>query len=272
MYRTIVVPVDCADERTPAVAHGQAVARDAGATLELLTVRPSYMTEAETSRHLAEVADRHGVEAKLTVEEPSEVVDFLVDTASDPGVLLCLQTHARRPLTELVLGSISEEVVRRCRRPVLLIGPRCAPPPDRYRSMVVALDGSTFAEQILPVVVDWSRQLGVIPWLLEVLPANVPLETGSNDVFETVYLHRVADRLAVQGVRAEWDTLHHRNPASAITEYVDGYEHSLVALTTHGHSGLGRVAMGGVALKVAHRATVPVLVLGPDEASPPGAD
>jgi hypothetical protein len=62
--------------------------------------------------------------------------------AADPEALLCLASHARRPVTSLVLGSVSEKVVRASRHAVLVIGPHCSAPPDRYDSMIVALDGS----------------------------------------------------------------------------------------------------------------------------------
>ena len=263
MFRTIVVPLDHSDEAEVAVPHGAALARQAGARLDLLMVRPSYVDAVTMHDRLNEIADRYGVDAELTVAEPGDVTATLVDAASEPDTLLCLATHARGPVAELVMGSVSEQVVRTSRHPVLLVGPRCGPPPERYSSMVVGLDGSRLAARILPTVERWASGLDVTPWLFQMLPGPVPLEVGAGDVVESGYVHGIADRLGERGVKAGWDVVHRRDPATAITRYAEDRQASLIALTTHGHSGLGRVTFGGVALEVAHNAPCPLLVLRP---------
>lgn len=211
---------------------------------------------------LHEIADRHHVDAQLVVRGPDDVANVLVETAAEPRTLLCLRTHARGPVAEVVMGSVSEQIVRTSQQPVLMVGPRCGPPPERFASLVVSLDGSELAEQILPTAGSWSTHLGLAPWLLQVLSPQVPLEIG-DDVLEAGYVNKVAARLAEQGVKAEWDIVHDRHVAAAIVRFAQAHEPALLALTTHGHTGLGRLALGGVAFQVAHRATCPVLVLRP---------
>lgn len=264
MFRTIVVPLDHSDEAEAAVPHAAALARQSGARLQLMMVRPSYVDAMTIHDRLREIADRHRIDAELVVAGPDDVAATLADVAAEPDTLLCLRTHARGPVAEMVMGSVSEQVVRTSHRPVLMVGPRCEPPPERYTSMVVGLDGSELAEQILPTARAWSTELDVTPWLFQVLSPRVPLEIGDqDDVMETGYVHGIAARLADQGVKAEWDIAHGRDAAAAIVRFVEQHEPALIALTTHGHSGLGRVALGGVAFRVAHRAHCPVLVLRP---------
>lgn len=271
MYRSVVVPLDRTSEAEAGIPYGAAVARQAAAELELLTVTTPYMDVTEARDHLAAAAERHDVEAKLTVTrlkvtDSADVAGSILDMADNADTLICLRTHARRTLTEMALGSVSEQVVRASHHAVLLVGPRCGSAPEQFESMVVGLDGSELAEQILPVVVDWSSQLAVTPWLFQVLPARMPLEVGGQDVYESNYVHRIADRLARDSVKAEWDTAHDRHPAAAIVRFAEVRQPALVALTSHGRSGFGRLALGSVALEVAHRATVPVLVLKPKDA------
>jgi nucleotide-binding universal stress UspA family protein len=265
MYRTVVVPLDRTTEADAAVGYGATLARQAGAALELLTVPSTYMDSTDVENHLADAAARHDVEAKLSVTETGDVTETILATADAADTLLCMRTHARGTLTEMALGSVSEAVVRGCHQPVLLVGPHCGPAPERFASMVVGLDGSKLAEQILPVAVDWSTQLGVTPWLFQVLAAHMPLEAGGEDYQDTGYVHRMADRLKRDNVSAEWDAAHDRHPAAAIARFAEGVQPAVVALTTHGRTGLSRLALGSVALEVAHRATAPVLVLRPDE-------
>jgi nucleotide-binding universal stress UspA family protein len=262
MFRTIVVPLDHTDRAQAAVPHAAALARQSGARLRLVTIRPSYTDVATVNDHLTEVATRHGVDAELVVDGPSDVAAALIEMTADPDVLLCLATHARRPVTEMVLGSISEQVVRASHRPVLMVGPQCAPPPERYESIVVALDGSALAECILPTVVDWSTHLDLTPWLFQVLSPHV-LDDVEDDIVESSYLQRLAADLVDQGAKAEWDTVHDRSAASGIVRFADEQAPGLVAVTTHGLSGLGRMALAGVALRVALHAQTPVLVFRP---------
>jgi nucleotide-binding universal stress UspA family protein len=265
MFRTIVVALDHRDEAEAAVLHGAVLARQTGTRLQLMTVRPSYVDLVTIHGRLAEIADRLGVDAEILVTGPGDVAVELAEVAGRPDTLLCLRTHARRPVAELVMGSVSEEVVRTSRHPVLMIGPRCAPPPERFASMVVALDGSAMAEQILPTVASWATHAGLTPWLFQALPPHVPLEVGGDENLDANYVHNIAARLADQDVKAEWDTAHDRHPAAAIVRSADEHEPALIALTTHGHSGLGRVALGSVAFDVAHRATCPILILRPGD-------
>jgi nucleotide-binding universal stress UspA family protein len=266
MFRTIVVPLDHNDEAEAAVPQGAALARQAGAQLQLLTVSPAYVEEVTVHGRLREIAERQNVDAQLVVLGPDDVAETLSEIASQPQTLLCLRTHARGPVAEMVMGSVSEQVVRMSHQPVLMIGPRCEPPPERYESLVVGLDGSELAEQILPTVGAWATDLGLTPWLFQVLSPRVPLEIG-DDVQETGYVHKVANRLADQGVKAEWEIVHDHDAAAAIVRFARAEQPALIGLTTHGRSGLGRVALGGVAFQVAHHATCPVLVLRPS-ASP----
>jgi nucleotide-binding universal stress UspA family protein len=266
MFRTIVVPLDHTGRAETAVPHAIALARQSGATLRLVTVRPPYADTAAVSTHLADVAERHGIRADLVVDAPGNVAAVVTEMAADPGTLLCLATHARRPVTQLVLGSVSEKVVRASRQPVLLIGPHCAPPPDRYDSMVVALDGSPLAERILPTVANWSTHLDMVPRLFQVLPPHVIDDIDADrdpDVIETGYLQALAADLRDRGAKAEWDNVHDRAVASAIVGFADEQARPLIAITTHGRSGLARVALGSVALRVALHTHSPVLVLRP---------
>ena len=265
MFRTIVVPLDHSDEAEAAVPHGAALARQAGAHLSLLMVRPSYVDGVTIHDRLNEIADRHHVDADLIVVGPDDVAAVLAEAASAPDTLLCLGSHARGPVAEMVMGSVSEDVVRLAHHPVLLVGPHCGPPPERYSSMLVGLDGSELAERILPTVGQWAPALDLTPCLFQVLPGHVPLEVGEGDVVESGYVHTIANQLGERGIKAEWDVVHHRDPAEVITRFARDDRSSLIALTTHGRSGLRRVALGSVALRVAHHAPCPVLVLRPQE-------
>ena len=267
MFDTVVIPLAWGDVADTVVAHGAAVASQAGAAIELLTVRSPYDSDAGARRRLTAVARAHEIDAIVRTVQAEDPAAVLASVGSEPGKLLCLRSHARRPLAELALGSVSARVVRTCRRPVLLVGPHCQPAPPTYESLITALDGSDLAGSILPVVTDWCRHLDLTPWLFEVLSARVPFELGAGDVQEAVYVHRVAYQLGLEGFKVGWDTAHDRHVAAAISRFADSRRPAILALSTHGRSGLGHLALGSVAMAVTHQATCPVLVHRPEPAT-----
>jgi nucleotide-binding universal stress UspA family protein len=263
MQPTVVVPIDTIAGSDAAIPMAAAIARQSGAAVVLLTVVAPEADTFEPLDRLADLAKWHGVDARCRIVCADDVGDAVSVECGGPNTMICMETRARGAIGEMVLGSVSERVVREARGPVLLVGPHCAPPPDRFETMVVGLDGSPLAESILPLVADWSAHLDVVPWLFQVLPASVPLEVGDDDVLDSCYVQSVAGRLTRPGHPVEWDVCRDRHPAAVIARYAADRLGALIALTTHGRTGISRMALGSVALDVARRATVPVLVTRP---------
>lgn len=284
MYHTIVVPFDRSAGSDVAVAHATTIAQQVGAELELLAVEsvPGTPEDAATgltgapdqdigapSGHqidydpglpLLEAAQRHGTDIRIRLVS-GDLAATIGAAAEAPDSLVTLPTEAPTPVGEVTLGSVSEQVVRSSPHPVVLIGPRCDPAPERYESIVACLDGSGPAEQILPTAVTWTSQLDLTLWLFQVLPAGSRVEGRTQDYFDSAYVHRMAEILRRDSrVEAEWDTAHDRRPAVAIARFATGLPASVVAMTTRGRSGYGRLVFGSVSLAVARHATVPVLI------------
>ena len=76
------------------------------------------------------------------------------------------------------------------------------------------------------------------------------------------YLEKVASRLAQEGVDARTE-VKTGNPAALLSEEGAKQPGTLIALTTHGRSGVGRWLMGSVADKVVRSGAAPVLLLRP---------
>jgi nucleotide-binding universal stress UspA family protein len=270
MQATVIVPIDTRAGSDAAVPVAGAIARQAGANVVLLSVVDPEADTFGPLDHLADLSEWHGIDAHCRLEPADDVADAIVSECGGRNTLICMESRARGALGEMVLGSVSERVVRESRGPVLLVGPHCAPPPKRFETMIVGLDGSALAESILPLVADWSTHFDVVPWLFQVLPAAVLLGNGDDDLPECAYVQKVAHELARPGHPVEWDVCRDRNPGAAIARYAADRPGSLIALTTHGRSGIRRMALGSVALDVARRATVPVLVAHPNAHRPAG--
>jgi nucleotide-binding universal stress UspA family protein len=154
------------------------------------------------------------------------------------------------------------------------------------KTIVVPLDGSAVAEQILPYVRLLAPLLSARVRLLRVVSneevAHVVAHDGAlahelGDWSPPAQLdaprvtdllrQRAADYLGARAVElreAGMDVdvvVRHGAPAEQIVELVEHDRESLIALATHGYSGLRRWALGSVADKVLHAATTPVFLV-----------
>jgi nucleotide-binding universal stress UspA family protein len=261
MISTVLVPLDGSARAEAALLPAAELAERLAIKVDLVLVAEPGADTAPLRDYLEDVAHRPelpvGGRDVVVGEEP--VTAILGAAALTADSLVCMATHGHGGIGRLLLGSVSEEVIRRSQRPVLLVGPRCASAASGR--IMACFDGSPLAERMLPVAAEWSKALGAQLWLVQATEPGVVMR---GDVVDTAYLQRLARRAEVEhDVVAEWDVLHGADPAGAIVRHVAETPDTLVALTTHGRTGLQRVALGSVAMRVAHDATVPLLVLRP---------
>ena len=122
--------------------------------------------------------------AAVTVD--AYVADAILDEADVDGAVVCIASHGRGGLGAALLGSITEEVLRKSPRPVLVVGPRFEPRPWRQDGMVVAcVDGSPYSEQALPVAAEWSATFGSQLWLVHVAAPTWVRRTSSPAAMST---------------------------------------------------------------------------------------
>ena len=145
-----------------------------------------------------------------------------------------------------------------------------------YKRAVVPLDGSAVAETILPFVLAIAGPLDLEVVLLRVVQPLPPvviegsrhvvadaMETRSVDAEE--YLAALAVELRHKGVRVE-RLVRSGAPTDEILAGARETGADLIAMTTHGRSGLGRLLFGSVAEDVLRQSDIPVLLMRCTEA------
>jgi nucleotide-binding universal stress UspA family protein len=266
MFDRVIVPLDGSSIAESALGPAADVVRETGAALVPMMVVHDQMFE-DHARYLKERTADLDVELRppyiLVADDPGACIS---NAGEAPRSLVVMTTHGRTGWRRTVLGSVAEKVVRTATAPVLLVGPNCADPPRlRGGKAVVPVDGSPRSEAIVPVAAEWCRALDMEAWSLEVVipdaGAEGPLAEG--DVTEGNYPREVAQTFETAGIRSGWDVVHAPTAGEAIVDYAAALPASLLALATHGRSGLDRVAMGSVTSAVVHDATCPVLVQRP---------
>jgi nucleotide-binding universal stress UspA family protein len=257
----VVVPVDFTTESDRALLVAPVLARWSGARVELVTVTEQF-DRADAEARLTEVAELIGNGTKASVldsDGPAEEV-LLTELRRDAKALWCVGSHVRSKWTELLIESVSEDLVREAHVPVVLVGPNVSEPPSG-RIVAVALDGTGPSEAILPVAADLGAALGMTIRLLQV--ADLGADDLPTDAADTGYLARVAEQIpSVETALVDYDVLHGDHPARDLADYVTvHHDVGMIALATRGLSGRARLLHGSTALDLAHRARVPVLIL-----------
>ena len=132
----ILVPVDFSESSEAALQWATVLARDTGATLEIVHVETVPLTTGggEYIYSIPEPPTQELLERlnKIVPTDPSVPVvhrllagdpaEAILRTAKSEGVdMIVMGTHGRRGISRLLMGSVAEAIVRRAECPVLIL-------------------------------------------------------------------------------------------------------------------------------------------------------
>ena len=229
-----------------------------------------------------------GYAVSATTQHGSAPDVISAQAGSDPSALVVMSTHGRGGISRWVMGSVTDKALHTMPNPMLIVranvmGP--ASPGTSLQSVIAPLDGSARSELSLPHAISMAAALSASIRLLRITPPTeyyrqqlsivtpemgaipdaeplAPDDLAAEDAKEVAaYLEDVRNRMATDhahGVIAEHAT--HDNIAQTIIERAAA-QPSLVAMSTHGRSGLGRLTLGSVTDRVIRHSNAPVLVI-----------
>ena len=172
-----------------------------------------------------------------------------------PGRTVCMTSHGRGRLRWAFLGSVAEQVVIETHDPVVLLGRECATErPNGLQRMLICVDGSTTSPSVLPIAVEWARELDLDVHLATVIH---PLDTVSSEEV----LKSIADGIEADGLFVQYSVVRSSYPAGALADLAQSLDIGLVAMNSHARTGFARFALGSVTMGVVGMAPCPVLVV-----------
>lgn len=133
-----------------------------------------------------------------------------------------------------------------------------------YERILVPLDGSKFAEQVFPPVVELARVFNCEVVLVEVCE---PEESEYGQACR-LYINNEAEQLkkSLQGSAANVrTTVLEGKAAEQILSYAEKSDISLIIISSHGRSGIAPWSLGSTASKVLHRVGVPLIIVRAQE-------
>lgn len=145
-----------------------------------------------------------------------------------------------------------------------------------YKRAIVPLDGSMVAEGIIPFILQIAGPLDLEVVLLRVVVPIPPAVIEGSTHFEVEdvekrrleaeeYLVPIAADLRAKGIRVS-TRVRRGEPTREILAAAHEVEADLIAMTTHGRSGFGRLLFGSIAEAVLRQAEVPVFLMRQTEA------
>lgn len=148
-----------------------------------------------------------------------------------------------------------------------------------FQRIIVPLDGSSRAEQALPVAACLARANGGTLVLLQVvntanefvayatlepIPTQITINAAVTEAKN--YLKQVAATSDLSDIQTETAVVLGQ-AAATILATADSYNSDLIVMCSHGYTGMRRWALGSVVANVVHHATMPILLLRDGEAA-----
>jgi nucleotide-binding universal stress UspA family protein len=266
VFNRIIVPVDGSDAAWRAVVVGSRLATQSDATLELFhaTDDPAAARAVERALHRRLVAEAIGPGSPSVVTEPqfhgaaATIADHF---ERSEGGLVVMSSHGHGRSAG-ILGNVATDVLRAAFGPIVVVGPNAKiDRPDFRGSILFAVDGSALSETALGVAGAWSIGLNAVPWVTTVIATGA---TGRHDTVESGYTHQIANQLErLTHRRVEFEVLHGGDPSLALADFAQEIDASLIVASTHGRTGVARLAFGSVTADIVRRAPCPVVLLRP---------
>jgi nucleotide-binding universal stress UspA family protein len=296
--RRMLCPVDFSECSKHALHHAAAIARWYESTITLLYVHPIVpmaaaapgapafppfvVTAAEREKLLASMKSlgEHetlaGIPLEVEVAEGSAALEIL-DRASAPDIdLIVMGTHGRSGFERLIIGSVTERVLRKASCPVLSVPPRVQDAeslPPLFKRILCAIDFSDCSMRALHFAAALAQEAGGHLTVINVveLPADAHerLPHLSPGVREYVAAleedHRERLQSAVpEAVRAccEVETMMvPGKPYREILRVAADQQSDLIVIGIHGGGAADRLFFGSTTQHVVRQATCPVLTL-----------
>ncbi len=278
MFKNILVPLNGSGEGKRVIPFVRDLAPRFGSEVHVLGVgignkqrRVNRMLE----QYIDEVAgnlDNDDIKAKSVILY-GRPADKILSYAEENNInLIIMATRGRGGITRWWLGSVAERVISEAHIPILLIRSRRiskmeAEEKSALLNIITPLDGSNIGETALPQVEVLATATGASINLLQVIasPADVEAKFNSNAKKQTTdlhasgeeYLKNIAEGLNKKGITTKYEVIN-GDPANVIVDLAGQRKDSIIAMSTHGRSGIARWVLGSVADKVLRASDTPI--------------
>ena len=302
MYTGILVPLDGSKTAEKVLPFARFLARRLKLPVELLEVidvaeigrrilpaKAKFVDtaletiERNSAKYLNKIAGTfaEGVVINCTVVKGTPAEAIVDKAAADKASLINMATHGHSGIDRWLLGSVAEKVLRSTINPLLLIRATEEAKTEgeaTLKSAIVPLDGSELAESVLPTVAELAKPLQLevvlfraytIPYSALAVDPESSFLVSDEELISAMrdevvaYLDKKAQAIKKLGVDRVSTIAEYGLAADEIIALARKTPDVLIAMCSHGRSGVKRWVLGSVTETVARHSGDPVLVTRP---------
>ncbi|MDI7260134.1 MAG: universal stress protein [Thermodesulfobacteriota bacterium] len=292
MYERILVPLDGSSEAEIALPYAEEIAAKIGAEIILASVTEHAAVETDhlyrsylegiaeqVQRQLKDwgAKEEAKVKSEVLLGRPASEILRYVDESNIS--LITMSSRGRSSRGPWLLGNIANKVLRSTGKPVLLIRDPAGNAALQQRSLVrrilVPLDGSKLGEVAIPYAEALASVMGaelilfqafisptfqVTPYEGRVSPTTLEEHEEHMRASAMAYLDSLGKSFQEKGLSTS-SVVRLGSAPDQILEYSEANAIDLIAMSTHGRSGIGRWVFGSVTDKVLHAGDTAVLTI-----------
>ena len=294
--KKILCPVDFSDASRHALAYARSFAEALTADLALLHVSPN-ITEAysallpdfpmqglyrkeDIAERFNEFTDDWSGKFKKVIRAGTPYLEILEYAREEQFDIIILGAKGHSNFERLILGTTGEKVARYADRPVLTV--HAKPNGLPIKRILVPLDFSPLSYAMLPAVAALAKAFNAEIDLLHIVEMGHSVDP-EGQAKEYEYFEQVKKLLGDQWeLPAEFEKIktnkfirHHPGSAGyGILAFAQDWDVDLIAMASHGRTGLSKVLLGSVTEKVIRIAPFPVLSIRVEDtqSAPPTGD
>lgn len=296
MFERILVPLDGSKMAETVLPYVTELASYFDSRVTLARVSEPDITAYECQVYLENTADNLRNHLKLRQASSKASVEHRLLMGSPASQILKLGNETDCSLIAMTsrgastrnpwpLGNVATGIVHSADFPVLLVrkevSQRLLKVRGLFNRILVPLDGSRLSEASLPLAEELARKTGAEIVLLRVVESDMitlspgramvrgmdvdysrTAVIGTTKPFVIEYMRTIKESLQTNGVKAS-SVIVDGSPVDQILDFADTNSVDLIAMSTHGWTGVGRWVFGSVTEKVVHSGDKPVLVVRP---------
>ncbi|MFC2049908.1 universal stress protein [Chloroflexota bacterium] len=284
-YRKVLVPLDGSELAERAITYAKSLAKTKDSEVILFTVSAASVGQLDRPMKAylelnAKELQSQGIKASIAISHGNmadEIIKFADKNKID---LIIISTHGHSGIKRWVLGSVAIKVLHGTCTPVLLIKSRAHKISEvEFKKILIPIDGSPFSEASIPYVKELAKETSGEIILLRVseppvLPADrSPAIKPSWEEYRDIlmaeiqrqaeeYLEGIKANIEKSGIKARSHAILGK-AAESILQVTQKENINLIAMTTHGRTGVSRWVYGSVASRIVEESLQPVMLIRP---------
>lgn len=285
MFDRMLFPTDGSDVAATTVETVLEIAATHDSTLHILHVADTkHDSVTRLGTEVVDVLEREGQQIVATVADQAAErgIDHEADviqggvhetitayaTEHDIDVIV-MPTGGRDGVTQALLGSVTERVIRTSSTPVLTLPPDSAAVTHPFRNLLIPTTGRRQTDSVIELGVDLAtaysatfHALSVVDTMslgIDVYSEQHVAELEEQATAAVEHATGMAEDASVSSIQGS--VMEGVSVSKEILRYIEAHDIDLVVVGTHGRSGVDRYLLGSVSEKIVRSSPVPVLVV-----------